>query len=186
MQTLRKGMCFALLLLATTNAVRGDDGDRRGRGDRSDSFGKRARAERLAVDLYKQANTICWEMNRYYKQNSRYDENYRQMYQIREGAKRIHDMVNDGYHRRRASKEDRIEADLFAMDNLFHQIDSDVRRWRSNRRDESRGADLVAQMDQVEATLHQFMDDYGVKTKFEKGYGRRDDHDHSDRRGPRN
>lgn len=178
-------MAIAVLTIVQVSAVFGADGEGHGRGDRRDSFGKRERAERLAVDLYRQANAICWEMNRYYKQNPGYDENYRQMYQIREGAKRIHDMVNDGYHRRRTNKDDRIEADVFAMDNLFHQIDADVRRWRSNRRDRSRGSDLVAQMDEVENTLHQFMDDYGAKTKFPKGYDRRDEHDHSDGHEPR-
>ncbi|MGE3316095.1 MAG: hypothetical protein AB7O26_13350 [Planctomycetaceae bacterium] len=189
MQRFRNVTLLAVLAVMTTTAVYGADNDRRGRWGRTENWGKRARTERLAAELYRQANAICWEMNRYYQHNAKYSENYRQMYTIREGAKRIHDMVNDGYHRRRHDKDDRIEFEVRALDNLFHQIDYDVRRWRSSRRDRSRGADLVAQMDEVEDTLHRLMDDYGVDTKFRDGYGRRDrdhDHDHGrNDRGPR-
>lgn len=168
MQRFRNWMLLFVLAAVSTSSVIAAEGDRR----RANDWGKRFQTERLAAELYRQSNAICWEMIRYYKHNDKYNENYREMYEIREAAKRIHDMVTDGYHRRRFSREDRIEAELKVMDNLFHHIDWDVRRWRSSRRDSSRGADLIAQMDEVERTLHRLMDDYGVDSKFHKGYPR--------------
>ena len=131
-------------------------------------FGKKAYLERLSSDLYQQTNSICWEMHRFYQDNREYRTTYAEMYEVREGAKRIRDLVRESYHRSRHDN-DRISRELEKLDRQFHHIDDDIIRWRPNSREAYRGGDLHAKMAICEDTLHDLMEDYGFKRSHTHG-----------------
>ena len=134
-------------------------------------FGKRAHIEALANTLDKQSAAICLEMHRYYQRNPNFKANYRGMYEIYEGAHRIAELANNGSYRRRQS-DDKLARDLHHLDRVFDRIDAEVRTWRPSRRDNSRGRELAALMDECEDTLDHLMDDYGVRSNIRKGNSR--------------
>jgi len=173
-------LCLAAAGLVNSAAAADD----RHRGHSEYGYGKRAHIEALATDLYKQSSAICWEMHRYYQHNANFKSTYKGMYQIHEGAERIANLSKSGYYRSQHSN-DRLAAELHRLDSLFDDIDAEVRRWRSNRRDGSRGRDLAGMMDECEETLDHFMEDYGIRSKIRKDHvrygGRPSDRD----RGPR-
>jgi hypothetical protein len=137
-------------------------------------FGQQRYLERLSSDLYRQANSICWEMHQYYQSNRDFRVTYAEMYQIRESALRVSGWVRDSNFRRR--ENERIQRELYDMDKLFQHVQRDVRRWRTDYREASRGGDLRFKMETCEDTLHQLMEDYGAKSRREDRNDR--DHDH--------
>ena len=157
---------------------RGDDRFRNARGPdrvrRSYVFASKSYVEELAKDLYRHANSTCWEMHRHYQRNREYKATYAEMYQIRECAKEIEDLVGQSYHRRRHS-EDLIERELSEIDRLFHHIERDVRDWRPDTPLAYRGDNLQDKMQRCEEALHDLMEDYGVKGR---------DWDHAKSDGP--
>jgi hypothetical protein len=94
------------------------------------------------------------------------------MYELREAALRVSELVRGSYHRSRHNEDD-IERALYRMDRIFHHIEDDIARWRPNSRDAYRGGDLHAKMEVCEDTLHDLMEDYGIKR-----HDHDDDHDH--------
>ena len=139
-------------------------------------FGRKSYVDRLSFDLYQQTNSICWEMYRFYQDNRGYRSSYAQMYEIRDRSLHINELVRDKYHRSRHDRDD-IERELYDMDRLFHQIEDDIVGWRANSRDAYRGGDLRAKMDICEVTLHDLMEDYGIKRRAHEDQN----HDSGDR-----
>jgi hypothetical protein len=165
---------------ATVGAFADDRG--RGRDDRpvTYKFGAKVHVQRLAHEMYDMTNSICWEMHKYYRDNPGFRTTYREAWQMSQDAKEIEDLARRNYHRS-PQKDDRIANRLADLDELFHHIESDVRRWRPSTREAYRGGDLKAKMDQCEDILHHLMDDYGIKWQVHA------EADHRDRdrdRGP--
>src|SRR5262245_5178070 len=63
------------------------------------TFGARSHTARLAEDMRRQANSICVELDRNYRNNPRYREIYRDAYQLITDAKHIQQLIGDGYMR---------------------------------------------------------------------------------------
>ncbi|MEX0727334.1 MAG: hypothetical protein WD065_13755 [Planctomycetaceae bacterium] len=138
-------------------------------------FGGRSHVDVLAKRLYREANDICWEMHRHYRDNRGFKSVYRDMYAIKETAKKL-DFVVRGHAGQHPRLDDRIAHELDELDRQFHDFQADVRNWRPDSRYTPRAA-LHVEIAECEQTLHHLMDDYGVKTRH--GHGDRDhDHDH--------
>ncbi|MEX0715477.1 MAG: hypothetical protein WD066_02775 [Planctomycetaceae bacterium] len=140
-------------------------------------FGDRRHLDRLATQLEREANDLCWEMYRNYQRNPGWRDTYREAYQVLQDAKHIHELVHDQY--RGARNEDHIADDLHEMDKLFHHIEGDVARWQPDRagrfhidpHDPHGGhmhhhGDLPRKLKVFEDTLHHMMTDYGVRTRL--------------------
>ncbi|MBT6497644.1 MAG: hypothetical protein HOL01_24290 [Planctomycetaceae bacterium] len=152
------------------------------RSDRS-TFAARRHMDVLADRLWKDANTVCWEMYRHYSHNREFRETYREMYRVMKDAQHIHDLVHEGAHYGRHDV-DHIASDLHEIDKLFHHIEDDIRGWSSSYRGHSAhygsghhdyghavhgdgyGDALTRKMRYVEQTLHHLMADYGVKSQL--------------------
>lgn len=143
------------------------------------AFGARSHLDELAVQLKNQANDVCWEMYRHYQHNHDFRETYREMYQVLQDAKHIHDLAHEDAHHNWGGQghEDHIARDLHDMDRLFHHIEDDVEHWDAGRggydpyhhRDHyfrgHYGGDLHAKLHRFETTLHHLMRDYGVRSR---------------------
>ena len=140
------------------------------------SFAARRHMDVLADRLWKDANTVCWEMYRHYGHNRGYRETYREMYRVIKDAQHIHDLVHEGAHQGRHDV-DHIASDLHEIDKLFHHIEGDIRGWSSSYRGHSShyghavhghqyGDELTRKMRYFEQTLHHLMADYGVKSQL--------------------
>lgn len=130
-------------------------------------FGKKMHTERIAYELTRNANALCWSAHRYYKDNPDWRITYREMYKLVTDAEHIQKLVKEGYHSRRHDK-DHIIQDLLEMDRLVNHVRDDVRYWV---RDDSVGGTISRFLDdetvlvrlaKLEDTLHHLMRDYGV------------------------
>ena len=167
---------LAVMAASLTNSAFGQD---RHRGNYEYGFGKKVHIETLANDLNKQSKAICWELHRYYQQNRNFDDTYKRMFDIYQGSERIATLAKEGYYRTQHA-DDQLARDLHHLDMTFDRIDAELRTWRANRRDNSRGRDLAAMMEECEDTLDHLMDDYGVHSNFRKEHARYGAH-HGDR-----
>ena len=141
----------------------------RGLGYQNYHFAGRSHVETLSQRLYEQANAICWEMHDHYDRNQNYHQVYREMYEIKQLTKDLHEMIRrEGF--RSSRMEDRISRELRDLDRRFQNFQFDVRNWQPNSRDQPRFG-LASMIYECEDTLHQLMDDYGVRSfgKWEKG-----------------
>lgn len=117
----------------------------------------------LAMQLERQANTMCLEMHHNYQQNPGFNETYSEAYEILNTAKEIHAMEHTG-------NRDRMREAAARIDELFHHVQDDVRHWqRYGRRYFGQGG-LRARMDDVEDTLHHLMQDMGVGSQYGSGH----------------
>jgi hypothetical protein len=178
MQKRTQWIVIVLMLgMTTTYAYGQNDYRRNDRGPRIE-FGKRAQTERLAAELYQKANSICWTMKDNYEQNRGFNKAYEKAYQILQNTKHIRELAK-ARRRWKNRAEDEIERDLASSDRLFHDLESDVANWRSNGRRTQRGGELRAEMNSFEYSLHDLMEDYGVKTKYDRRQERDRGHDHN-------
>jgi len=132
-------------------------------------FAGRSHVETLSQRLYEQANAICWEMHDHYDRNQNYAQVYREMYEIKQLSKDLIEMIRrDGF--RSTRMEERISRELRDLDRRFQSFQFDVRNWQPNSRYQPRYG-LASMIYECEDTLHQLMDDYGVRSygKWEKG-----------------
>lgn len=151
-------------------------------------FGGRSRSDALARELVNQANAICHEMDQNYKSNRRFREIYREMYSVLEDAKQIRDQVNQGAHRLARRDDDRIAIALHHMDQHFHDIEADMKLWRPDRdvRTTREAMQLDRALDRFEETMHEMMEDYGVRSRLaDRGRDDRNDYRDRDRDGIR-
>src|SRR5262245_40731648 len=63
---------------------------------RADTFGAKSHTAELAEEMRRQANSICVELDRNYRQNPRYREVYRDAYQLITDAKHIQELIGNG------------------------------------------------------------------------------------------
>jgi hypothetical protein len=143
------------------------------------TFGARRHVDDLAVQLSRQANAICLEMYYNYRHNPGYRETYREMYQVLQDAKHIHELVHhDHYHHTRNRQDDHIARDLVEMDSLVHHIEEDIARWTPARSQQAHGHHAMVHghsqnlhhlIEQFAETLHHLMTDYGVKSQLGPG-----------------
>lgn len=138
-------------------------------------FGGRSNVDRLATKLYREANDICWEMHRHYRDNRGFTAVYRDMYNIKETAKRI-DFLVRGHRGQHPRLDDKIARELSEMDRQWHDFKADVRHWRPDSKYTPRAA-LHIEIAECQDTLHQLMEDYGVKTKYHRDGDHGHDHD---------
>lgn len=129
-------------------------------------FGGRQHLDTLAAGLYEHANKICWEMHNRYEGNIEFDEAYAAMYKILQDTKHVYSLIRRDVTV--GEDKDHIAADLHEMDALFHHIEYNVSTWRPTRtfNYHSSNAPLALKMKQFEQTLHQLMDDYGVRSRI--------------------
>ena len=127
------------------------------------TFGARRHVDTLADRLWREANAICWEMHDNYQHERSFRETYREMYNLLQDARHIHDLAHDDAHHG-TDNEDHIAEDLHDMDQLFHHVEEDIRHWSSRNRYHSH--DLAYRMERLETTLHHLMKDYGVRSKL--------------------
>jgi hypothetical protein len=138
-------------------------------------YGGRQHLTKLAEEVYSRANSVCWEMNNYYKHNRDFDATYKEAYKILQDAKNIRRRIADGYYRER-HETDEIERDLKDLDKLFHHVEEDIAAWRPYNGPRRRQGDpLLVRMDRLEEALHDLMVDYGTDSRFRDRIGRRND-----------
>lgn len=143
---------------------------------RTYTFGARNHVDDLAVLLMRQANSICLEMHRNYRHNPGYRETYREMYQVLQDAKHIHELVHDHYHHRdHRGERDHIASDLHEMDGLVHHVEEDIANWTPAHAHHDhfhhgavhgQGQNLQRLMHSFSETLHHLMTDYGVRSQI--------------------
>lgn len=128
-------------------------------------FGARTYTKDLADDLAREANAICVELDRNYRENRRYREVYRDAYALITDARHIQQLVREGYLRRSRDRDDHIEKDLRDLDRLYHSVERDVRDWNPDRRAPGRQDrnTLARLMSDFDRTLDLLMTDYGVR-----------------------
>lgn len=130
-----------------------------------------------AVDLYESTNAVCWEMERNYKQNANYATVYRQIYEIKEVAKRLKEFATqqDG---RQTTPNSTVVTALQEMDRRFHDFEADVSRWRPDAgyRPQTPLATMIAD---CENRLHDVMQDQSIDTRNHEA-SHRDDANHLD------
>lgn len=136
--------------------------DRDHESTRAYTFGARRHLDTLADRLRREANTICWEMYDNYQHEREFRATYREMYTVLEDSIHIHDLAHDAAHRG-TDNEDHIAEDLHEMDRLFHRIEDDIEHWSCGNRYHRH--DLSHKMERFETTLHDLMEDYGVRSK---------------------
>ncbi|APZ90761.1 hypothetical protein [Fuerstiella marisgermanici] len=139
-----------------------------------------------ASDLYSETNAICWEMDRYYKQNTNYTAVYRNIYEIKEVAKKLKAYVQQQNGRASAS-DSRVVSALHEMDRLFHEFEANVSGWRPSSGYSPR-TQLAAMIRNCETTLHDVMNDHGIDTRYhEASHNQRSNNQRNDRtdRNPR-
>jgi hypothetical protein len=149
------------------------------RATTSYTFGARRHVDDLAARMARQANEICLEMHYNYRHNPGYRETYREMYQVLQDSKHIHELVHhDHYHHTRNRQDDHIARDLVEMDSLVHHIEEDIARWAPAHSHHAHGhhamvhgqsQNLHRLMDQFAENLHHLMTDYGVKSQLGPG-----------------
>ncbi|MCC7424152.1 MAG: hypothetical protein IT428_28125 [Planctomycetaceae bacterium] len=142
-------------------------------------FGARAYTAELAQDLAREANAICVELDRNYRDNRGYRETYRDAYMLITDSKHIQQLIREGYLRQSRRNDDHIERDLRDLDRLFHSVERDVRNWNVDRRAPGRQdrATLVRLMNDFDRTLNLLMTDYGVRDTTYDRRGRDDRRD---------
>ncbi|MDA0834144.1 MAG: hypothetical protein O2955_07265 [Planctomycetota bacterium] len=145
-------------------------------GRLNNQFGSRSHVDQLAAQLYRESNDICWEMHRHYRDNRGFTSVYRDIYTIKETAKKL-DFLVRGHRSVHPRIDDRIAHELYVLDQQFHDFKADVRNWRPDSYYIPRTA-LHIEIAECEQTLHHLMDDYGVKSRHTGS-----DHDHA--RGPK-
>lgn len=155
------------------------------RPNREYRFGTRTYTTELAQDLARQANAICVELDRNYRDNRGYRETYRDAYVLITDSQHIQQLIREGYLRQTRRNDDHIEKDLRDLDRLFHSVERDVRHWDPDRRNPGRQdrATLTRLMNDFDTTLNLLMTDYGVRdTTYDRRGGRDDRNDRRDDR----
>ena len=127
-------------------------------------FGSRVQTELLSNRLSEQVNTICVEMYNNHQTNPRFQEMYREMYSVLQDTQRVRDLVRQGYHRNR-NVDDRIERELYDMDRVVSNVEQELRSWRPVDRSPTDREVIPRQLNLVQSTLRELMDDYGVRSQ---------------------
>ncbi len=132
-------------------------------------FGKRTHVDRIAYEMTRNANALCWTAHRHYQGNPGYRITYKEMYKLVTDAEHIQKLVKDGYYRHRHDRDDIVQ-DLLEMDKLVDHVRDDVRYWHREetkldplrlRRFDTDDTVLV-RLAKLEDTVHHLMRDYGV------------------------
>jgi hypothetical protein len=111
--------------------------------------------EDLAERLVRATNDLCLDMHHNYSRNRGFDETYRDAYRILRKARSME------------RKEDRgdqgaIRRSVEELDELFHDVESDVRRWRRTPARQVGRGDLEDKLARVESILHHLAYDVGI------------------------
>jgi hypothetical protein len=132
------------------------------------TYGNRNYSDGLATDLVDGANYICNIMYDGYQRNRNFNEVYRDAYSLVSEAKQIRAAVKDGVYKNPRRDDDRITISLHILDRKFHELEKDLRSMRPdpNPRAPRESAQLAQALDQFEDTLHDMMEDYGIKTRW--------------------
>ncbi len=133
-------------------------------------FGSFSRTEDLGSRLESIANDFCLELHANYQHNRNFDEVYREAYQILQTAKYIHKEDHDR-HRAEVARE------VSKLDDLFHHVQDEVSRWRSDRDHHDRSMGIQSHLALLESTIHHLMNDVGVRPRHDDAHG--DGHGHS-------
>lgn len=116
-------------------------------------FGGFAQFGELSARLVRLANDLCLDLHHNYPHNAGFADTYRAAYQIFETAKFV--SANQGDRPEIARRVNELDA-------LFHQVQSDARRFRRRFVRQIAGTGLQAKLNEVETTLHDLMQDVGV------------------------
>ncbi len=143
-------------------------------------FGGRGHMDDLSERLEAMVNETCLDMHYNYSHNRDYKQTYADAYKILEDAKWIHNRSNysnNGEMRRR----------LMRMDDQIHEVEGDVRGWRSSNRRDYGEVSLNSRLRLIEATIHHLMYDAGIDPDRAHDDDRRDNNGRgNDGRGPGN
>lgn len=118
-------------------------------------YGDFSHIDDLAIELENRANALCLELHYNYQHNPGYGETYREAYEILTTAKYIHGLEHAG-------NRDKIRQAVGELDRLFHHVQSDVVRWTGHHHRPVGHGGLTAKLENIEETLHHFMDDVGA------------------------
>lgn len=129
-------------------------------------FGSFRYHEELTDRLVALTKDLCLEMHHNYRDNRGFNRTYAKAYELMETAKFLNNREQRGDHRamQRSSPK---------LDSLFHDVESDVRDWRSSERRSFGRMSLPARMEEMEAVIHHLLFDLGVKPDHNPGH----DHD---------
>jgi hypothetical protein len=116
-------------------------------------FGGFAQIGELATRLVQQTNDLCLDLHHNYQRNAGFADTYRAAYQIFETAK----FVSAGQGDRQE-----IAKRVNELDALFHQVQSEAKRFRRRTVRQIAGTGLQTKLNDVETTLHELMTDVGV------------------------
>ena len=120
------------------------------------SYGGFSHIDDLAIALENQANFLCLELYYNYQHNPGWAETYREAYEILMTAKYIHGLEHAG-------NRDKIRQAVAELDGLFHHVENDVAHWTAHHHRHVGHGGLTAKLEDVEETLHHFMDDIGAR-----------------------
>jgi hypothetical protein len=116
-------------------------------------FGGFVKIGELSARLIQLANELCLDLHHNYQHNNGFADTYRAAYQIFDTAKFVN--ANPG-------NREEISRRVNELDGLFHQVQSDVRRFRRRSVRQIAGTGLQTKLNEVETTLHDLMADVGV------------------------
>ena len=119
-------------------------------------YGSFSHVDDLALRLEWLTKELCLDMHYNYRHNRGFRETYREVYELYELAKYIHEEEHHGHR-------SEIRRQLGGMDALFHHVQHDVRGWHRHHRRQVGTLGIIDKMDRIEATIHHLMNDVGVE-----------------------
>ena len=120
------------------------------------SHGGFGQVDDLAARLEMMTNELCLDLHHNYRHNTGFRYTYRDVYDVYQLAKYIHDLHEEG-------SQEEIARRLEGLDRLFHLVRDDVQTW--DRRHFRRVGDLDAnaKIERIESAIHHLMNDAGVR-----------------------